>query len=334
MTDGDLQAPLTLRRRIYQILDHRTSTLTSRLVDGFLITIILLNVTAVVLETEAVLYETYRFWFDRFELVSVAVFTIEYLLRLWSCVENPRFRHPLIGRLRYTITPLALIDFCAILPFFVSSLLVPDDPLDLRLLRIFRLLRVLKLTRYSAALDLLLTVLREEASTLLSVAFLMLLVVLFAATGIYLIEHDEQPEAFGSILRAIWWAVVTLTTVGYGDVVPVTPWGKFFGLIITLAGIGMAAMPAGILASGFIEEMRRRREQFRSELRKALADGVISLAERENLEKMRHQLGLSLEEAQELLTKEKRRLGRHEVTCPHCHKRFEFTVEEDNHLAP
>lgn len=329
MTDGYLQAPLTLRRRIYQILDQRVDTLLSRLVNGFLIATILVNTAAVALETEWTLFLHYRIWFERLEHFSVAVFTVEYLLRLWSCVEHPGLRHPLFGRLRYALTPLALIDLVAILPFYLALFWSLADPVDLRLLRIFRLFRMFKLIRYSAALDLLFAVLREEASIMLSVTVLLLFLVLFAATGIYLIEHDVQPEAFGSIPRAVWWAVVTLTTVGYGDVVPITPLGKLFGLVVTLAGVGMAAMPAGILASGFIEELRRRRQRYRTELRRALADRTISLAEREHLEKRRHELGLTAEEARALLEEEKQRLEGVEVVCPHCKERFEVVVEHE-----
>jgi len=312
---------MSLRHWIYQLLDHRHPSLASKLVDLSIMSLIAFNVVAVILESVPEYERAWGIWFQTFEFVSVWLFAVEYALRVWCCVENPTFAHPLWGRLRYVRTPMALVDLVAFLP---SMLVWFGVSLDTRSLRVLRLVRIFKLTRYSDALDLLLTVVRREASAFVSAVFIMLIIIVFAASGIYLVEHDAQPEAFGSIPKAIWWATVTLTTVGYGDVVPVTMWGKAFGVLITIAGVGMAAMPAGILASGFSTELQNRREKYRLKLREALADGVISRAEYEALQSTRRELGLEEEEAELLLDEEKILVRRDlPVACPHCGKRLD-----------
>ncbi len=307
-----------LRHRLYQLLDHRHPSISSKAVDLSIMSLILLNVVAVILESVEELYRRYQPWFDGFELLSVFCFSVEYGLRVWCAVENPSYRDPFGGRLRYMLTPMALVDLLAFLPFYLTMF----TPIDTRFLRVLRLIRVFKLTRYSDALDLLMTVTRRESSAFVSAIFVMVIIIIFAASGIYLMEHEAQPQAFGSIPKAIWWATVTLTTVGYGDVVPVTAWGKAFGVLITLAGVGMAAMPAGILASGFSAELQNRREKYRLKLREALADGVISRAEFEALKSTRKELGLEEEEARLLLDEERSLLrGRDgEQYCPHCRR--------------
>ena len=168
--------------------------------------------------------QAYRAWFQGFEAFSIAVFTVEYVLRVWSAIEQtyPRYKHPLWGRLRYAASPMAVIDLLAVLPFYLSFLL----PIDLRVLRVLRLVRMFKLTRYSPAMNLLLAALREEVQAIAAALFVLLLLLVLASSLAYLAEHEAQPAAFGTIPQAMWWAIVTLTTVGYGDVVPVTPLGK------------------------------------------------------------------------------------------------------------
>ncbi len=309
---------MSLRHRIYQLLDHRHPSLASKAVDLSIMILIFFNVVAVILASVDEFYVTYHFWFDVFELLSVFCFSVEYALRVWCAVENPSFRHPWTGRLRYMVTPMAVVDLLAFLPFYLTMV----NNIDTRFLRVLRLVRIFKLTRYSDALDLLMTVIRRESSAFVSAIFVMLIIIIFAASGIYLMEHEAQPQAFGSIPKAIWWATVTLTTVGYGDVVPVTIWGKAFGVLITIAGVGMAVMPAGILASGFSIELQNRREKYRLKLRQALADGVMSQAEFNALKSTRRELGLEEEEAKLLLDEEQSLLqGRDaDLLCPHCHQ--------------
>ena len=246
-----------IRARTYKLMEAAESDdLSSRIVDGALVALILLNVVAVVLESMASMGGPYQGYFAAFEMASVAIFTAEYLTRIWSAVEMPagRYRHPVLGRLRYMITPMAVIDLVAIGPFYLGVLL----GIDLRFLRVLRLLRLLKLTRYSGAWDTLAAVIIGQKRTLAVAAFLMLIMLMLSASVMYLVEHDAQPVAFADIPSAIWWALVTLTTVGYGDVTPITSLGKVLGGFVTILGLGMYALPAGILASGFVQEFNKR----------------------------------------------------------------------------
>lgn len=247
----------SLRYRLNALLEgtggHQTA---GRLLDACLVVLITANVAAVVLETVPELASAYDQFFHNFEIFSVVIFTIEYLARLWTCVdrEDVRFRPAIKGRIRYVLSPMALIDLIAIAPFYLAFVV----GFDLRFVRVFRLLRLLKLTRYSAALSLVGSVLYTERRPLGAAGMVMLVLLVFASSFVYLAERTAQPEAFGSIPAAMWWGVATLTTVGYGDVTPVTPLGKFLGAIVTLLGVGMFAMPAGILASGFAQAVRSR----------------------------------------------------------------------------
>jgi len=249
------------RQRTAELLDNRHDDFWSHLVDVALVVLIIVNVIAVVLESVASLAQTYATLFLSFEIFSVAVFTLEYLLRVWSSPELPGYTQdePIKSRLRYMVSPYALIDLAAILPFYLGLFITA---VDWRFLRVIRLLRLFKLTRYSAAMQALLNSLKAESDSLAAAFFLLSVLFVLASSGIYLIEHKLQPEAFGSIPAAMWWAMATLTTVGYGDVVPVTVWGKVFGGAITIIGVGMVALPAGIIASGFSEHLREQRSNY------------------------------------------------------------------------
>ena len=245
------------RRRIYEILEiGHGEDVVSQWVDRFLIGLILLNVVAFTAETVPEIEAAYGGWLRAFELFSVAVFTVEYALRIWSCVETPFLRRLSLwrARLRFAIRPYPLIDLMAILPFYLGALL----PVDLRILRLVRVLRFLKIARYSPALLALIQVLVNERRALVGALLLMAMMLLFAATGMYMIERHAQPEAFGTIPDAAWWAMATLTTVGYGDVAPVTGLGKVFGGLVMILGLGMFALPIAIIATGFAQELRRR----------------------------------------------------------------------------
>ena len=266
----------TLRARIHEILDTGgQSDPVSRSVDVFLITLISLNVLAIFLESEPTIGPVYAELFEKIELFSVAVFSIEYVMRFWSTVEDrrPEFQHPVTGRLRYLVTPMAIIDLLAILPFYLSFIVA----LDLRFLRVLRLLRVFKLTRYSSSMTLLLDVLRDEARPIGAALFVLLMMTVLAASFTYLAEHETQPDKFGSMFEATWWAVVTMTTVGYGDIVPVTAAGKMLGALIGIMGIGMVALPAGLLSSGFSKQLHQRESEYRSLVDDALQDGTADI---------------------------------------------------------
>ncbi len=245
------------RKRLQLILDGGgPNERTHRIVDILLITLISTNVLAVIFETVEDFVQGNEAYFYAFEIISVAIFTVEYLARLWTCVdrEDPRYAHPLWGRLRYMSSAMALIDLLAILPFYLAFIL----NIDLRMLRVIRLLRLLKLTRYSAALSLVGSVLYIERRPLGAAVIVMFVLLAFASSFVYLAERNAQPEAFGSIPAAMWWGIATLSTVGYGDVTPVTPVGKVLGAVVMLLGVGMFAMPAGILASGFAQAVKSR----------------------------------------------------------------------------
>lgn len=316
-----------MRARMFQLIEEG-HTLPSRLFNGFIMLLILANVVAIVLESVESIYQPHadRFW--QFELFSVAVFTIEYLLRLWTCIEQPQYYHPVRGRLRYMISFMALIDLMAILPFFLSIFV----GIDTRFLRVLRLLRVFKLTRHFQSLEILIEVIRMESTVLASAVFVLLVLAVLAAGGIYVAEHDVQPEVFGNIPSSMWWAIVTLTTVGYGDVIPVTLSGKVFAMIITMLGVGMAALPAGIIAAGFTREMQKRREIYQTNLREALEDGIITQEEQQQLEQVRRHLGLDVDDAKAMTRAEFSMLTKFEHgRCPHCGKAL-VVLEEGNEV--
>jgi voltage-gated potassium channel len=308
----------TLRKKVALIFEGSKPYATlGRALDWFLIALILLNIVAIVLESEAKLHKQYSTLFYNIELISVAIFSVEYVLRLWSCVDKFEYASSTESdgkkRLRYFFTPLALIDLIAILP----TLLMMFFSFDLRFLRVVRLLRIFKLTRYSRAMQLLLESFKEERSTLIAAFFIMTVVMILAACGIYLLEHDIQPDKFGSIPSSMWWALVTLTTVGYGDAVPITAMGKLFGGLITVISMGMVAIPTGLLASSFADQMRKRRETFQEAVLHSLIDGELTKEEREHLEHLRAELGLSHTEANKaikLITSQRV----HSLYCRHC----------------
>ncbi|MEX0277626.1 MAG: ion transporter [Ruegeria sp.] len=275
-----------LRKKVYWWLERPDRGATGPwLLEIALIALITLNVAAVILETVDSIYARWGFALNLFEGLSLFVFVVEYAARLWVATENPNYK----TRGAWAVSPIALIDLLAILPALLYLLF----PIDLRLLRTFRMLRLLKLTRYSPALGMLLAVFEEEAGAFFAGFFILMVMLIFAASGAWLAEHKAQPEAFGSIPAAMWWAMATLTTVGYGDVTPVTVAGKIFGAAITVIGIGMAALPAGIIASGLNDQLHRRRASLEREFRKALEDGDICEADEADIEAVRKQLGLS-----------------------------------------
>ncbi len=233
-----------LRKRLWEILEKGgVNDITSFYTDIFLISLIIANIIAVVLETVDSIYNAYQIQFIIFERISTFIFLIEYLLRVWVSVENKLKNikeRPILIRLRYMCTWPAIIDLLAVL----SGLLPMIFEVDLRILRALRMLRLLKFSRYFKVMNLLLGVLKEEKQSFLAAMFLLVIAMLIASTGIYIFEKDAQPNKFGSIPEAMWWAVATLTTVGYGDVTPITPMGKLFGAIITIIGIGTVALPS------------------------------------------------------------------------------------------
>jgi voltage-gated potassium channel len=304
------------RKTIYRVLERSNrADKAGRFVDLALIILISINVISVTLETVDWIQQKYIAWFQFIEIFSVAAFTIEYLVRIWSSVEADPGQSPLNQRLRYVASPMAIIDLLAFAPFYLTFFVV----IDLRFLRVLRLLRIFKLTRYSSAMTMLMDVFKEEANAFFAGLFILLILLILAASGAYLVEHSVQPEKFGSIPDAMWWAIATLTTLGYGDVTPVTPLGKLFGAVVAVTGIGMAALPAGILASGLADQLRRKRETMAKQYRQALEDGVIDAREERELEEHRKNLGLSRLLANEILQEMELTCKAEEIRhCPQC----------------
>ena len=249
-------------------------------------------------------------------------------MRLWSAVDNPNYDHGrLASRLRYMITPMAIIDLVAVLPFYLITFGLIGGTNQLLVLRSVRLLRVLKLTRYSASFTILSGVIRDNVRALSASLFLMMIIMLIAASGIYVFERQAQPVAFGSIPAAMWWAFATLTTVGYGDVTPITVGGKIFGASISVVGVGMVALPTAILASAFSEQLRLRSQQYSTKVDNALEDGVLDSEEQKELEVLRNALGIGADAAERILATEFSRLTTKQagpdMTCPHCAHKFD-----------
>jgi voltage-gated potassium channel len=247
------------RKRVHEILEATSPhDRASRLVGALIATLITLSVVVVTLETVETLSAWYGAFFRGFEAAVVAVFTVEYGLRLWACTVDERFAHPIWGRLRFAFTFLPIVDLMAILPFYLPALL-PVDLMFLRVLRLLRLARLLKMARYSEAFVCIRNVVKEQKEELLVAFFVIFVLLVFASGGLYLAEHEAQPKAFPNMVAAMWWSLVTLSTVGYGDIYPVTPAGKVIAGGLVLLGVGMFALPASILASGFVHEYQRKR---------------------------------------------------------------------------
>jgi len=236
-----------LRKRTFEILETaKEGDVISKIFDIFILILIFLNVIAVILETIEKISSQLGHFFNIFEVSSVIVFTIEYILRIWSCTTDVKFHDPVWGRVRFIFTPLALIDLMAILPFYLP-MLIPLDLRFIRAVRLFRVFRLFKMGRYSDSLKTFGNVIKKKREELVISLFIVFVLLVTASSLMYFVENRAQPEAFPNIPAAMWWGITTLTTVGYGDVYPITPLGKLFGAIISLLGIGMFALPAGIL---------------------------------------------------------------------------------------
>jgi len=253
---------MKLRKRVQEIVDiAKPGDSLSKAFDIFIVTLIGLNVAALILESVESVRALAPRLFNIFELVSVIIFSVEYVARVWSIVETPAYQKPVSGRLRFMITPLALVDLLAILPFYL-----PFTGVDLRFLRIMRMMRIFrvaKLGRYSQSLQMLQRVITVKKEQLVCSLFILLLLVIIAASMLYYAENGVQPEAFSSIPTSMWWAIATLTTVGYGDISPITGMGRLMASVIAVLGIGMVALPTGILGAGFVEEMNQRQKSLR-----------------------------------------------------------------------
>lgn len=252
------RATVELRQWTYAVLEEgQLEGIAGRIVEFFLVALIVANVVAVALESIPSLNAQYRSFFATFEEVSLATYTLEYVARLWSSVEDPRIGAlgAVGGRARFALRPMMIVDFLAFAPSYLGIFF----GIDLRVLRIFRLFRLLKLARYSQALQALLGVLLAERSALFASVILLLSMMCLEGELMHIVEGRIQPQALGSLPNAMYWALTTLTTVGYGDITPQTALGKLIAGITMVTGLALFALPVGIIANGFVAGLSRRR---------------------------------------------------------------------------
>ena len=247
-----------MKRRVHEILElGKGDDWISHAVDNALLVLIVCNVAALVISTDDRIFSAAPGFFTYFEMVSFSIFAVEYALRLWSCTAAPEFAHPVRGRLMYMAQPLMLADAVAVLSYFV--LLAVPAGVDLGAFRALRLVsRTARLARYSPGMRTLATAIIARKNELLAVVSVVAALLVLASSLMYFIEESAQPDEFSSIPAAMWWSIITVTTVGYGDVAPVTPLGRMLAGVIALLGIGIFALPAGILGSGFMEQVNKR----------------------------------------------------------------------------
>lgn len=240
------------KKRLFEIIQSANDNdVASKIFDIGIICLIIINVILVIADTfdlPPVIGKISSIT----ELISVIIFSIEYVCRLFtSDLLYPDLK-PYKARIKYIFSFMALIDLFAILPFYIPFIIKVDLRV-LRILRIIRLFRVFKINRYTSALSAIAMVFKRKKNQLISSIFVVLLLMVIASVLMYNVEHDAQPEAFSNAFSALWWAVATLTTVGYGDVYPVTVFGKILSAVIAILGIGLVAVPTGIISAGFME---------------------------------------------------------------------------------
>ena len=249
---------MSIRKQVYDMLDpsHHQGFL-SKTANYLIYSLIFLTVVVIVLESVPSICQRCSTGFWYFEVLTVAVFSAEYLLRLWCCVESPEFASPIWGRVRYMLTPLAIIYLMAVLPFYLPF--VTADMLFLRSARFFRMFRVVKLGRYSSAFRLLGQVVHAKRAELIASMTIVFILTILSAIAMFYAEHEAQPQIFSDIPSSMFWAIETLTNVGHTD--PVTPLGKCMASLVFILGLAMLALPTGVLGAGFVEEFHSRQKQ-------------------------------------------------------------------------
>ena len=295
----ELNAGRSLRAKVFAMLEPTGHS--GRLhtyIDNFIVFWIALSITCVIFETVASVRALFAMEFEVIDVMAFTIFTIEYAARVYTAPENPKYKHLRMPRWAHVRTGQAIIDLLAILPFVLESLF--SQHLDLRFLRVFRLMRMLKLTRYTSAMETLFKVVMREWQVIFASVFVMMLLVVLTASLGFLFEHEAQPDKFENIPQSIYWAVVTLASVGYGDISPITPMGRALTVVLALVGIGIFAIPAGLLASAFTDQLRIDRDAFKQRLMLAFEDGMLDHAEKELIVAEAERLHLSHEEVKRL----------------------------------
>jgi len=254
-------APIeNLRKKFYAILvSERSTNPTGRLFNFVIVCLIIVNIAAIILETVHTLYAEYKLYFDVVEIYTLTIFSIEYFLQVWICTLNPKYNHPVLGRLKFMATPMPIIELLVILPLFIS-IISHYDFRYLAILRFVMVLRIFRLSKYSDALHTFKHVFQDKKEELVLTFISIIILLIITSCTMYYIEKDVNQD-FSSIPETMWWAASTLTTVGYGDVVPQTPLGKFLGSAIAILGIAMFAIPAGLISSSFTDLVQSKKKK-------------------------------------------------------------------------
>ena len=292
---------LKIQKRTSQLLSKgNVADKPSQYVDMILFILIVLNIAAVCLESVKHIGNEYKVAFNAFEFFSVVIFSIEYVLRVWSAPARNDLGNStnIIKRMKYIFSFTGLIDFLAIIPSILPYFF---GGLDLRWLRVLRLLRLLKISNYSSALEDFFSAIKADWRSFSAALYLMVIALFLSSALMYIAEHDSQPEKFSSIPETMWWGLITLTTVGYGDVSPVTPLGKIIGAFTAIMGVCTVALLTGIVASAFANQRAQKAAILEAEISQALSDGVISDDEAQKIEKLRKELNLSPEHSKSLV---------------------------------
>ena len=279
----------------------------SKNIDYFLATLVIINIIAIALESVAPIYARFGSLLDGFETVSIMIFSTEYLLRIWSAPQlqahSLSFAESCKQRLAYIRSLNGLIDLVSILPYYMQ---VFFPYIDLRILRAFRLLRILKLSNYNSALEDFFEAIIEERKSFYAALYLFIIVFIVSSSLMYFAEHRVHPDSFKSIPDSMYWSLITLTTVGYGDITPITVAGKLIASVAAICGVVVVALITGIVVSSFNAQMERRRLIFEDQVQKFLLDGILDQSEAAALEALRKDFGMSKRRADELVKQVRR----------------------------
>jgi len=340
---AELNRGRTFRQKIHaMVFESAYGGKLQTIFDTFIGIWVIISVLAVVLESIHSVSYLINLEFVILDTVAVGIFTLEYLMRIYACVEEPKYRHAFLGRFKQARNTATFIDLLAILPFFLEVLL--GSVLDLRFLRTFRLARLLKLTRYNDSTKILTTVIAREWPVISASAFIMILMVIMTASLGYVFEHEAQPEKFDNIPNSVYWAVITLASVGYGDISPITPIGRFMTVVMALLGIGIFAIPAALLASAFGDQLHKERELLKNNLRNMMKDGHLDDSEIAMLRTEAKRLHITIEELNALLEHmhTERANAQHKSVLPlhviaerpdHAVEHFKMLLSQINQLA-
>ena len=294
---------IEVQNRLSQILERAdVGDRVSRNIDLFLMALVVVNIISITLESVPQIYADHKKLFIWIEIISVGIFTVEYLCRVWVAprqISGPYgFAGACKARVKYMLSFSGLVDLLSILPFYLRAFF---PYLDLRILRALRLLRILKLSHYNSAMEDLFEAIHEEKRSFYAASYLFAILFILSSTLMYFAEYRTHPTGFQSIPDSMYWALITLTTVGYGDITPITVAGKLIAVGSAILGVIVVALITGIVASAFNAQMERRNIIFEDQMRKALLDGILDHTEKADLEKLRKEFGMTKRRADALI---------------------------------